>query len=267
MSAISDDPHTAFDAIGELYDRARPLYPEALFDDLLRESGVGAESFLLEIGCGTGIATLPIARRGHFLLGLEPAPRLVALLWQKLAPYPAVTILETTFEAWDGRPGLFDLVYCAQAFHWLDRETRHAKAARQLRPGGSLAIIGRNYQLRDEGLAAALARIYADLAPEATPTSKTMWYAPEGPIPGEIASSGHFEPARVLVYPERTRYATDAYRRLLESFSDHQRLPGPARERLLDAVCEAIERSGGSVEVDYDVSVFLARRREGASPR
>ncbi len=263
MTQPSEDPRALFDAIGEIYDRARPRYPEALFDDLLRESGVGPESFLLEIGCGTGIATLPVAARGHFLLGLEPAPRLVELLWQKLSAYPAVTILETTFEAWEGRPGLFDLVYCAQAFHWLDPVRRYAKAAEQLRPGATLAIIGRNYLLVDAELGRAFDRLYATHAPSATPTSKTMWYAQDGPIPGELADSGHFDRIRTFHYPERTRYATDAYRALLESFSDHQRLAPDARARLLDGVCETVERFGGEVEVDYDANLFLANRCEG----
>lgn len=257
------DPTPLFDAIGELYDRVRPRYSEALFDDLLRESDVGPESFLLEIGSGTGIATLPVAARGHYLLGLEPAPRLVALLWQKLAAYPSATILETTFEAWEGRPGLFDLVYSAQAFHWLDPAERYAKSARQLRPGGTLALIGRNFQILDSEIAGALDRIYAEHAPSATPTSKTLWYAEDGPIPDEIAASGEFEPTRIRTYPERKRYSAEDYRAVLESFSDHQRLAAETRARLLDAVGEAIARSGGEIEVALDATLFLARRRDG----
>lgn len=267
MSPREGDPTALFDAIGELYDRVRPRYAEALFDDLLRESGVGAESFLLEIGCGTGIATLPVAARGHYLLGLEPAPKLVALLWQKLSAYPGATIVETTFEDWDGRPGLFDLVYAAQAFHWLDPGTRYVKAAAQLRPGGTLAIIGRNYQIRDARIALELDRIYAEHAPSATPTSKTLWYAEDGPIPREIAASGGFEPTRVRSYPEIERYSATRYCEVLASFSDHQRLPAETRTRLLDAVGKAIEDlGGGEIEIALDAIVFLARRRDGAIP-
>ena len=263
MSIRTDDPSALFDEIGELYDRARPRYPEALFDDLLRESGVGPESFLLEIGCGTGLATVPVAARGHFLLGLEPAPRLVAMLWQKLAAYPAATILESTFEAWEGRPRLFDLVYSAQAFHWIDPAIRWQKAAEQLRPGGMLGLFGRDYRLVDPGLASALDEIYAAQAPSATPTSKTSWYAVDGPLPGEIDASGLFDPVRVVSYAERARHSPEAYRALLASFSDHQRLAEPARERLLDTVAETIRRFGGQIEVVLDVNLFLTRRREG----
>jgi hypothetical protein len=222
---------------------------------------VGPESFLLEIGSGTGIATVPVAARGHFLLGLEPAPRLVAMLWQKLAAYPATTILETTFEAWEGRPGLFDLVYSAQAFHWIDPAIRWRKAAEQLRPGGMLGVIGRDFRLVDPELAEALERVYAAMAPSATPTSKTAWYAENGPLPGEIGASGLFDPVRVLSYPERVHHSPETYRALLASFSDHHRLVDSVREHLLDSVGETIVRFGGRVEVVLDANVFLARRR------
>ena len=41
------------------YDRYRPGYPEALFADVRAYAGLTADSRLLEIGVGTGQATLP----------------------------------------------------------------------------------------------------------------------------------------------------------------------------------------------------------------
>ena len=50
-----------FDQAADLYDRARPGYPPALFEDLAELTGVGAGSRVLEIGPGTAQATLPLA--------------------------------------------------------------------------------------------------------------------------------------------------------------------------------------------------------------
>src|ERR671933_454382 len=55
---------TTFEEVPELYERARPLYPPELFDDLVAYAGLEAGSRVLEIGCGTGQATLPLAERG-----------------------------------------------------------------------------------------------------------------------------------------------------------------------------------------------------------
>jgi hypothetical protein len=60
-----------FDQAADLYDRARPGYPRALFDDLAELTGVGAGSRVLEIGPGTGQATLPLAERGCRVVAVE----------------------------------------------------------------------------------------------------------------------------------------------------------------------------------------------------
>jgi len=55
---------TAFEEIPELYDRARPTYPEEIFDDLATLAALPEGARIVEIGCGPGKATLPLARRG-----------------------------------------------------------------------------------------------------------------------------------------------------------------------------------------------------------
>ena len=61
-----------FDAASELYQRARPDYPAALIDAVIEITGVRAGDRLLEIGCATGKATLPFARRGFRITCIEP---------------------------------------------------------------------------------------------------------------------------------------------------------------------------------------------------
>ena len=53
-----------FEQVPELYDRARPVYPPDVFDDVVTLAGLGEGARVLEIGCGTGQATLPLAERG-----------------------------------------------------------------------------------------------------------------------------------------------------------------------------------------------------------
>ena len=43
------------------YDRWRPNYVEALFNDVIDHTGINNTSKLLEIGVGTGQATLPLS--------------------------------------------------------------------------------------------------------------------------------------------------------------------------------------------------------------
>jgi SAM-dependent methyltransferase len=54
-----------FDEDAERYERARPGYPAELLDDLAALTGLRAGDRVLEIGPGTGQATVPLARRGY----------------------------------------------------------------------------------------------------------------------------------------------------------------------------------------------------------
>ena len=67
-----------FDQAAELYDRARPGYPPALFTDLAELAGIGPGCRVLEIGCGTGQATGPLAKRGCQVVAVELGAALAA---------------------------------------------------------------------------------------------------------------------------------------------------------------------------------------------
>ena len=67
-----------FDQAAGLYDRARPGYPPALFDDLADLTGIRPGSRALEIGPRTGQATLPLAERGGRVVAVELGPDLAA---------------------------------------------------------------------------------------------------------------------------------------------------------------------------------------------
>ena len=94
-----------------LYHEARPGYPEALFEDVLSLPGIPPEGRILEIGCGTGQATVPFARRGFSILCIELGANLAAVAQRNLAPFPKVQIVSANFESWAGEEGGFDLVH------------------------------------------------------------------------------------------------------------------------------------------------------------
>ena len=57
----------SFDEVADLYDMARPGYPLSLVDDLVELTGLHSGTRVLEIGCGTGQLTLPLAEHGASL--------------------------------------------------------------------------------------------------------------------------------------------------------------------------------------------------------
>jgi hypothetical protein len=89
---------STFDGAALLYDEVRPGYPEALFDEIVSISGIPFGGRILEVGCGTGQATLPLARRGYEILCVELGENLAALARRNLAGYPRVHVLTGDFE-------------------------------------------------------------------------------------------------------------------------------------------------------------------------
>lgn len=136
---------TVFEREADLYDRVRPGYPQGLFDDLATVAGIGPASRVLEIGCGTGLATIGLARLGCSVLAVELGQRLAAIATARLAEYDAVRVEVADFDHWTPAEAGFDMVFAATAFHWLDPATRDRRTAGLLRAGGVLATVATHH--------------------------------------------------------------------------------------------------------------------------
>jgi len=136
------DLRLTFDEVAQSYDRTRPLLPPVVFDDLVKAAELVPGSRVLEVGCGTGQATVPLAQRDLAITAIELGPQLADLARAKVAQFPAVEIVTSSFEAWEHAGGPFDAVVAVNALHWIDPDLRYAKPASVLRPGGALVVAG-----------------------------------------------------------------------------------------------------------------------------
>jgi len=108
------------DAVATKYADARATYPEEVFDALVAATGIGPGSRLLEVGCGPGTATLPLARLGCRTTAVELGAGLAAEARRRLAAYPDVDVVTGSFETWPWGERSFDLVHAATAWQWVD---------------------------------------------------------------------------------------------------------------------------------------------------
>src|SRR5580700_1290761 len=154
---LAQERSRLFDQQAEAYDRFRPTYPDAVIDELL--SPIPADLDVLDVGCGTGIASRQIAQRGAKVLGVELAPRMA-----EIARGHGIDVEVAAFEAWDAAGRTFDRVTSAQAWHWLDLPVATAKATSVLRPQGKLCLIW-NAGSPSDDLADALDAVYASVVP------------------------------------------------------------------------------------------------------
>ncbi|MDT8911597.1 class I SAM-dependent methyltransferase [Amycolatopsis sp. PS_44_ISF1] len=235
------------------YDRARPGYPAAVFEDF------GAGTRVLEIGCGTGQATVALAERGCAVTAVELSADLAAVASAKLAGFPAVTVETGDFEQRPRPPEPFDVVLAATAFHWLDPRTRMAKAADALRAGGTLALITTHHVAGgSERFFADVQRWYERFDP-ATPPGLRLSAAAD--VPTTFDESGRFAPPRFRRWEWEQEYTTAEYTDLLMTYSNHRALPPERREGLLAAITSLIDdEHGGRITKRYLTELATAVR-------
>lgn len=264
MDEADDIRHTlraTFDAHAALYQRTRPVCPDALFDDLMALASLSDRSRVLEIGCGTGQATVPLAQRGLSVIALELGPHLARLARRNVASFAHVSVLNEAFETWDAGSDQFDAVLSVNAFHWIDSGVRFAKAAQLLRDGGSLCIVATHWvipdgadrfwhDVQDDYEAAALARV--------DPSTKH---------PGRIvdwseaiAASGIFRNVASRSYQFEMHFSADDYADNLRTQTGLYDVEPSAREDLLRRVRQRVRDRGGHVTATFLATLNVATR-------
>src|SRR5215213_11784525 len=227
---------TTFDEAASLYDEVRPGYPEDLFDDIVSLSGIPAGGRILEIGCGTGQATLPFARCGYRILCIELGQNMAAVARRNLEGYPNAEVRTEAFEEWPLQEEAFDLAISATAFHWLDPAVAYPKSARALREGGSLALFWNVHVHSDasEGFFEAAQRIYEREAPEIVGPEDHKGLPRPHEVPDrteEIEASGIFGKVTTRHYRWDETYDSEGYLRVLSTYSGHRNLGDDTRTR------------------------------------
>ena len=252
-----------FNRDAELYDRARPGYPPELFDALAGLAGLGPGRRVLEIGCGTGQATVPLAERGCEIVAVELGADLARVARRNLARFPSVEVVVAAFEEWPPPAEPFDLVLAATSWHWLDPAVRVGRAASALRAGGALATISTHHVAGGtEAFFVEAQDCYQRWDPETPPGGARLPMASEvAADTAELDGSGWFGPVAVRRWEWERSYSTTGYLDVLRTYSGHRALDPARRERLLGCIAELIDgRHGGRIAKRYLTELRVAHR-------
>ena len=253
-----------FDQADKLYQRARPDYPPELYERLLSITRLPPAARLLEIGCATGKATLPLARRGFRLTCLEPGPALAAAARANLAGFE-VEVIQTRFEDWAPTGQQFALVFAATSWHWVDPDVRYRLAAEALEPGGHLATWGAGHVIPYDGdpFFVEIQDIYDEIG-ESLP--------PDAPLPrpqeldddrDEIEASGLFHVVDIAQFDWEIIYDAEGYIDLLNTFSGHIAMQDWQRDRLYGEIRRRLaQRPEGQLRRHWGGVLHIARRRD-----
>src|SRR5579864_3729802 len=138
---LKAEPTQRFSSRVENYVRFRPSYPPETIAVLRDECGLTADSTVADIASGTGIFTRLLLQNGNRVFGVEPNEKMRRAGEEYLAAYSNFTSIAGTAEATTLPRHSVDLITCAQAAHWFNREKALREFQRILKPAGYLVLI------------------------------------------------------------------------------------------------------------------------------
>ncbi|MFB7546105.1 class I SAM-dependent methyltransferase [Streptomyces sp. NPDC056154] len=263
-----DTRRMVFGEVAEAYDAGRSGYAEPMAAEVLAYADLGGRG-AVEVGAGTGKATVPFAARGVPLVCVEPDARMAEVLRRNTAGHPNVRIEVGDFEQWQPGGRRHGLLFAASAWNWLDRDRRWDLVHAALAPGGATALIFGPHGIHDAGLRAALADIGARHGVTGSP-HRFLASDLSGGEPGswdrrwpeaECRRDGRFTELRSVRFGRDLRYGTERYLRHLNSLSAYRGLPAESRAQALDEIGRLLDAHGGGIDVHQATDVFLARAR------
>jgi SAM-dependent methyltransferase len=189
------------EGFAEVYDSYRPSPPPEVLDVLTVVAGAERPSLVVDLGCGTGLATRAWAERAEEIVGVEPNPRMIERA-RTATEQPNVRYVEAYAADTGLAAGQADLVTSFQAFHWMEPQPVLAEAARLLRDGGVFAAC--DYDVPpfvepevDEAFAALMRARREARQRLALPAGGSSW--PKDGHLGQIRVSRRFRYVRELV--------------------------------------------------------------------
>ncbi|MFG3682635.1 class I SAM-dependent methyltransferase [Micromonospora chalcea] len=151
--------------VATYYARHRRGYPSEVLDALAATFRLDGDDTVVDLGCGTGQLSLPLADRVGTVIGVDPEPDMLAIARRSAVDRGtanATWVLGSDSDV----PALSRLLgerrvgalTVAVAIHFMDRDTLFEAARPLLRPGGGIAVVtnGEPLWTQDTGWSTAL---------------------------------------------------------------------------------------------------------------
>ncbi|HEY4023448.1 MAG TPA: class I SAM-dependent methyltransferase [Pseudonocardiaceae bacterium] len=128
------DP-TLYAGSASYYPRGRVAYPDAVVETLVRQLDLDGSGRLLDVGCGPGSLTLPLADRFAEAVGVDADQSML----DEAARAGAANVrwVRLRAEELPADLGTFRVITFAQSFHWFDRPKVAATVRGMLESGGA----------------------------------------------------------------------------------------------------------------------------------
>ena len=248
-----------FNKNAEIYNEIRPGYPEELIRDIIEISQIPQSGKIIEVGCGTGQATIQFAKNNFNMICIDIGENLTKIAKKNCEDYPKVQIKTASFENIIIEENTFDLLISATAFHWIPPELGYPKAAKILNNNGSIAIFRNNHPKPYTDFFEEVQTIYNEVVPEWNVAKKI---AKKKSIPELIKETNLFQEVVKKEYRWEKRYRAEEYIKLLNTYSDHIDLEDSKKKKLYKDIYNLIVKNyNGSVIRPYISVLFMAKKK------
>jgi ubiquinone/menaquinone biosynthesis C-methylase UbiE len=248
-----------FDGVADLYDRVRPTYPDALFDELF--SRLPETPDILEVGPGTGQATVSLLSRGAQVTAVELGVNMADRLRRKFDD-EQLEIVVSSFEDVNLANHAFDAVVSATAYHWVEESARLEKPVELLRTDGWLAIIDTvNVSApSDAGFSERSQVIYDKYGEGRDEPRLPLAHEATGFMFESLEKSSLYETPQRFLYPWDQTNDAETFGDLLRSYSSNQAMPEAQREEFVGEIVGLVnDEFGGHVTQPIVIVLTMAQ--------
>ena len=263
------DLRLTFNTDAQNYDRFRPTYTDELFEEVIRFSSLDSGKRALEIGIGTGQATLPFLKTGCKVTAIEIGDKLAQFSREKFAEFKSFEVINQDFESVQLDENAYDLIYSASAFHWIPQEIGLPKVYRLLKSGGVFAWFSiqptpaqEHFHIHEElqKVYDGYSQFFGENKPQLDPQirQKQVEKKRMGRF-NELKQYAFVDVKDELYYGSRTFNAKD-YVTLISTFSDHKAMPRESRIPFLKEIADTIDCCGGKFILSDTMFLCMGRK-------
>jgi ubiquinone/menaquinone biosynthesis C-methylase UbiE len=133
-----------YDRLATIYDQRWQFYITRTLSFLVKWAQILPRESVLDVACGTGELERRLIEQysEQAIAGVDFSAQMLAIAQQKLAEHPTVTWHHASASALPGQPSEFDVVLCANAFHYFyEPHQVLAEMKRVLHPTGRVVIL------------------------------------------------------------------------------------------------------------------------------
>ena len=157
--------------VADLYHRYRHGYPEPVISAIARIFSLSDRDVAVDLGCGTGQLTLPLAARVRAVVGVDPEPDMLMRARRAAGEAGVMNVswmvgADTDIGAIRALlgGGKVGAVTVGQALHWMNHPALFSGARPLFRPGGGIAVVtnGTPLWLQDTDWSRAIRQLLED---------------------------------------------------------------------------------------------------------